>query len=60
MSNEEIKIYYSIYSRRPNTLVKYTEEDFTDGVGHEAKLVIAHFLDKNKKPQQMVARVIWK
>ena len=56
----KIEPFLPIYSRKPNKLLKYIEEDFDDGCNHLAIIRNAIFQDKNGKEQSCVAQVIWK
>lgn len=57
--SNKIEPFYPIYSRKPNTFLRYAEEQFDDGLGHTGIVRTAFFLDKNKKEQSMTAQVIW-
>lgn len=52
--------YIPIYCRAPNKFVKYREDEFDDGYGHEAIIVVAEFLDKKGNDKEMVAYVRWR
>lgn len=58
-NSHRIQPFYPVYSRAPNTLLRYEEEPFDDGVGHKGIVRTAFFLDKNKKEQSMTAQVLW-
>ncbi len=53
------KPYIPVYTRPPNKLQTYEERRFTDRSGNSGIERIAHYLDKNGKPKEMTAQVIW-
>jgi hypothetical protein len=54
-----MKVFILFYKEPPNKFSHFETRRFDDGAGHTATLRIAHFHDKNKKPKEMVAQVIW-
>jgi len=56
---DKVEPYVPVFNRGQNSLLRYEERPFDDGVGHTATLVVAIFLDKNKKQQEMVTQVKW-
>ncbi|RLD79110.1 MAG: hypothetical protein DRJ15_10075 [Bacteroidetes bacterium] len=59
MKDEVIAPYIPIYHRSPNKFIGYHEEDFDDGCGHRAIVVVANFKDKKGNDKEMVAYVRW-
>lgn len=59
MINEKIEPFLPVYSRPPNTFLRYVEDKFDDGCGHTGIVRTAYFLNKKKEEQSMVAQVIW-
>jgi hypothetical protein len=61
MNSDTIKPFYPHYSRSPNKVIEYFEEEFDDGVGHVATLRKVKYFDSKKKKEVItVAQVIWK
>ncbi len=54
------EVFRPFYSKLPNKLLRYEDVDFDDGVGHQAVIRNAIYLDKHGKQKTMVAQVKWK
>ena len=54
-----MKPHLPIYTRLPNTLLRYEDERFTDRSGNSGVDRVAVYLDRNEKEQRMTAQIIW-
>ena len=54
-----MKPHLPLYTRAPNTLLRYEDERFTDRSGNSGVDRVAVYLDRNGKEQRMTAQIIW-